>query len=93
VALEGVESARALLEELAIPYLRPPTMFAEMVKSEEQRDRIRRALTEQRQHKEHVIAKNAQRKATPEPAHPKRPGVALRPKPSPRRDRERKKSK
>jgi rRNA-processing protein EBP2 len=93
VALEGVESARPLLEELGIPYLRPPTMFAEMVKSDDQMDRIRRSLTEERQRKEQVIAKNKQRKATPDPAKQKRPGVDLRPKRSPRRDRERKKSK
>jgi hypothetical protein len=95
--LEGTAAARALLEELGIPYLRPPTMFAEMVKSEEQMERIRHALTEQRQRKERVIAKNQQRKATPDPSPQKRPGVALRPKRSPqrspRRDRARKGSK
>jgi hypothetical protein len=92
VTLEATEAARALLEELEIPYLRPPTMFAEMVKTDEQMERIRQALSEQRQRKERILAKSKQRKATPDPKQQKRPGTSLKPKHK-KPNRDRKKSK
>jgi rRNA-processing protein EBP2 len=82
VTLEGVRVARELLIQANIPYIRPPTMFAEMVKTDEQMDRIRESLSEQAQRKEQAIAKSQQKKDMKKPPPPKakpRPGVSMKP--------------
>jgi rRNA-processing protein EBP2 len=96
VTLEGVKVARELLIQANIPYIRPPTMFAEMVKTDEQMDRIRESLTEHAQRKEQAIAKSQQKKDLKKPPPPQtksRPGVSMKPHRDPKqRKRDRSKS-
>jgi hypothetical protein len=82
VTRESIDAVQMLLDQLEIPYRRPPTMFAEMMKSEEQMERIRSSLTEQKQQKEQFLAKTKQKKevkAQPPPKQQKRPGVTMKP--------------
>lgn len=81
--LEGVKQARELLVACEIPYIRPPSMFAEMIKTDEQMERIRDSLEEQRRKKERVVAKNKQKREVKEQPQTKkqvRPGVSMKPK-------------
>lgn len=85
VTLEGVRNAEKLLKECEIPYLRPPDMFVEMLKSEEQMAHIREDLEEQRKKKERIMAKNKQKREVKSHVISKekkqiRPGISLKPK-------------
>jgi hypothetical protein len=83
VTLEGVKKARELLIECEIPYIRPPTMFAEMMKSEAQMERIRDSLSDQKEKKEKMIARQQQKKDQKKKDKPKpkqRPGVSMKPR-------------
>lgn len=90
--LEGVKHAKELLIELNIPYVRPNDMFVEMVKSEEQMERIRQDLSEQKQNKERIHAKNKQKrelKVTPKQNEQKRPGRLMKPQRDSKQKRDR----
>lgn len=81
--LEGVKQAREMLIACEIPYIRPPSMFAEMIKTDEQMERIRQSLEDQRKKKERVIAKNKQKREVKEQPQTKkqvRPGISMKPK-------------
>ena len=60
--LAGVIRARQLLDECKIPYVRPNDFFAEMVKSDEQMERIRGELETQMKNKEKIMARNKEKR-------------------------------
>jgi hypothetical protein len=88
VTHESIDTVQSLLDRLEIPYRRPPTMFAEMMKTEEQMQRIRDSLNERRQQKEQFLAKTKQKKAAKTAPRPpkqqKRPGVTMKPHKNPK---------
>lgn len=80
--LEGVKHAKELLIELEIPYVRPPDMFVEMMKTEAQMERIRDDLEEQKQNKEKLLARKKEKrelKEKPKQKEQKRPGQLMKP--------------
>lgn len=90
--LEGVKHAKELLIELEIPYIRPNDMFVEMVKSEEQMERIRQDLKEKQQNQEKNFARNKEKrelKEKPKQKEQKRPGQLLRPRGNSKQQKER----
>lgn len=98
LAVGGVVNAKKLLIKNNIPYERPPDMFAEMVRSDEELERIREKLEEQRQNKEKILSRKKQAQElrdTPKADDhnkQKKPGLAMKPKKSPKqikRDKQR----
>jgi hypothetical protein len=91
VTLEGVNRAREFLNQCKIPYLRPATMFAEMMKTEGQMDKIRQRLAEQKEKKEKLISRNEQKKEVKTAKGPaprtKRPGVSMKPHKGPKQQK------
>jgi hypothetical protein len=88
VTRESIDAVQALLDRLEIPYRRPPTMSAEMMKTKEQMERVRDSLNERRQQKEQFLAKTKQNKAAktapPPPKQQKRPGLTMKPHKNPK---------
>lgn len=83
VALEGVLKAREMLDACGITCERPPSMFAEMVKSDERMQRIRDELEDQQKNKERIMGKNKQArvaKVQPMDKQKARPGISMKPK-------------
>lgn len=98
LALSGVVNAQQLLIKNNIPYERPPDMFVEMVRSDEELERIREKLEEQRQNKEKILSRKKQAQELRDAPKKddqnkqKKPGLALKPKKSPKqikRDKQR----
>ena len=81
-AIQGIVKARELLEQNSVPYIRPPDMFAEMLKSEQEMESQRRRLEADKERIVKARANNLQRKVKrdkPKDNTPKRPGVSMKP--------------
>ena len=89
--LEGVKQAKDLLIQCNIPYIRPNDMFAEMMKSEDQMERIRQDITEKKQTKEQNVARHKEKKELkekPKQNVQKRPGQLMKPHKDPKQKRD-----
>ncbi|KAH0787468.1 putative rRNA-processing protein EBP2 [Histomonas meleagridis] len=82
LALEGVTEAKEIMLKNKILIERPPDMFAEMVRTDEELQRIRDSLDEQRQKKEKILSRKQQSRELKEKPKKqnkqKRPGMVMK---------------